>query len=204
MPPRSFPSSAPSAAALLVLFGYLLHVNKATALVCLAAGLALISTWIWKTPLERSTRVLGFKRPPARVMTAGLALGLATAAYARWAQGRPLFPCPLRAFLFISISIGATEELVFRGFFLGRFLDRWRPVAAVAAAALAHAAYKTAIFVPSTALAELALLGGLTFAFGLLLGWWRARNHGVWPCVAFHVVFDFWVYADRTTPWWVW
>ena len=206
MPSRSSPglTSTLLAAALFVLFGYLLHINKPASLASLFAGLALISSWMWKAPGETLARALGLKQAPPILMAVGAVTGVATAMLLRWFQTKTFHPWPLRSFLIISMSIGATEELIFRGCFLGRFQKWWRPAGAVTAAALTHAAYKTAIFIPSSPVRELATLGGFTFAFGLLLGCWRVKAASVWPCVLFHALFDLWVYGDRTTPWWIW
>ena len=196
--------SLPASALLLVLFGYFLHPHKILSLVCLGASLFLVSNWMWKAPVETVYRTLALTKSPVNLTATGALLGPATAMLLRWFQNRTLHPNPLRPFLLVSMSIGLAEEFVFRGYFLGRLRERLQPWAAVLASSLLHTAYKTAIFVPSSGLNELAFLAGLTFAFGLLLGYWRVKAGSIWPCALFHALFDLWTYGDRTTPWWVW
>jgi membrane protease YdiL (CAAX protease family) len=192
------------AAVLFVLFGYLLHIIKPASMLSLAAGLTLMTSWMWRAPEGQLTEVFGLTRAPLPLTALGAVAGIGTGTLLRWFQTHSFYPWPLRPFIILSISIGVTEELVFRGFFLGRFLKGWSSAGAVAAAALFHAAYKTAIFIPFSPAGELGTLGGVTFAFGLLLGYWRVKAGSIWPCVIFHAVFDLWVYGDRMTPWWVW
>jgi len=136
----------------------------------------------------------------------GLALGVVLAVGFRERLGNGLFPGALTRFSLLAALIGAAEELFYRGYILGRlrFLGTtW----AVVLSAVAHTAYKCALFArPQSGietnflfLAVATLLGGLTF--GLL----RMRAGSVWPAVAAHACFDVLVYGDRAqAPWWVW
>jgi membrane protease YdiL (CAAX protease family) len=112
--------------------------------------------------------------------------------------------------LFVALAclIGVTEELVYRGWMLGRLSKLGWP-AAVAGAALAHAAYKTALFAwpPPSAGAglDLAAIAAWTLGGGLVLGILRVTSRSVLPAVLAHAVFDAVVYsAFAAPPWWVW
>jgi len=72
---------------------------------------------------------------------------------------------------------------------------------------VAHAAYKTALFVwpPAPVAVDLVAILALTFIGGLVLGLLREASNSVLPPVAAHVAFDFVVYgALDQAPWWVW
>lgn len=79
--------------------------------------------------------------------------------------------------------------------------------AAVAVAAVAHAAYKTALFAwpgapVSVDLAEIALW---TTSGGMALGPLRALSGSVLPPLLAHAAFDFVTYRPvASAPWWVW
>jgi len=191
-------------ASMLALFGFFLNQNRIVAFICLASALSLMFIWLGNTPSDQIRRTLALGRTKVIAVGGGGALGLATAMLLRWLQTHTLHPFRLRTFGLVSMSIGFTEELIFRGYFLGRLLESRGPAAAIILSALFHAVYKTAIFFSSSTAGDLVLLGGLTFAFGVLLGYWRIKTQSIWPSAAFHVVFDLWVYGDRTAPWWVW
>ncbi len=151
-----------------------------------------------------SRRVFAFNGCRWSWILYGAALGIGLAMLLRWQQTHTLHPWPLRPFLMMAVMVGLTEEIVFRGYFLGRFLEWQPPLTAIALSALLHTAYKIALFISTSPADELLFLGSLTFGAGLLLGYWRKASASIWPCVVFHSLFDLWVYGDRATPWWVW
>lgn len=98
---------------------------------------------------------------------------------------------------------------LYRGWLLGRIRRLGWP-AAIVIAALAHTAYKTALFVwpLEGASADLASIGSIalqTFAGGLVLGSLRAWSGSLLPALLADAAFDFVVYrALSAAPWWVW
>jgi membrane protease YdiL (CAAX protease family) len=110
------------------------------------------------------------------------------------------------AFVIVACLIGATEELIFRGWLLGKARAFGWP-AAVVIAAVAHTAYKTALFVwPAVPVAvDLAGVACWTLAGGVVLGLLRACSGSLLPPLMAHAAFDFVVYRNVVhAPWWVW
>jgi len=114
----------------------------------------------------------------------------------------------IHPFVLLAALIGATEELLYRGWVMGSLLPRGWPIAVVVAA-VAHAAYKTALFVwPPAAVAVSYDLGRImlwTTVGGIVLGLLRLGSRSLWPAVVAHAAFDVVVYsAFVAPPWWVW
>jgi membrane protease YdiL (CAAX protease family) len=133
---------------------------------------------------------------------AGAGFGVLYRAVWNW----PPLPADVEGFALAAAMIGATEELVYRGYVQGR-LRRLGWVAAVALAALAHTAYKSALFaLPETPVQiDFRFLVVWTFVGGCVFGMLREFSGGVLPPVAAHVLFDLVVYGERVeAPWWVW
>jgi len=150
--------------------------------------------------------------PGRRVVSLALA-GLAVGVIGGVLQRHRLGPLPglaggLHPFVALACLIGATEELVYRGWMLERLAALGWP-AAVTFSAVAHGAYKTALFALPPAAHEgpfsLARIALWTVVGGLMLGWLRVRSQSVWPAVLAHAAFDAVVYsAFAAPPWWVW
>lgn len=114
----------------------------------------------------------------------------------------------LHLFVALACLIGATEELVYRGWMLERLSTLGWP-AAVVLTAVAHGAYKTALFAwpPNTEGVGLNLAGIAlwTVLGGMVLGLLRVSSRSVLPAVLAHAAFDAVVYsAFAAPPWWVW
>jgi membrane protease YdiL (CAAX protease family) len=174
----------------------------------LAVAAATMGLSLRRAPDPRA--LLGLDRVPdraARVFGVALAIGISLGVVDRYRLGMRLLPAGgLEIFALVACVIGATEELIYRGWLQGRA----RPFgssAAVLIAAVAHAGYKTALFVwPGDGmpphLLELALL---TLAGGILFGVLREWSKSVVPSMVAHVAFDLMVYgAVAYAPWWVW
>lgn len=159
---------------------------------------------------DRPATLLGLDAVTGRAMLwslAGLAFGAGTALWHRDAMALPLYPpAALQAFVVVACLIGATEELVYRGWLLGRArVFGW--LTAILIAAAAHAAYKTALFAwpPEPVTFDLMRMAIGTFAGGVVLGALRAASRSLAPALVAHVAFDFVVYRSYAEPpWWVW
>lgn len=198
------------ASAGMVLFALFAHTALPTFSLALGGltltALAMAGTLRSSEPLAEIFGVTGLSR---RVLAWSMTVLVGTAALSalfRNSAGRPPLPVNLEWFLFPAAAIGATEELLFRGYVQGR-LDSLGWPAAVLLAAGAHTGYKVALFVfPPEGLAiQYGTLAFWTFATGAILGFTRHRSRSVLPAVAGHVLFDILVYGDWTeAPWWVW
>lgn len=145
--------------------------------------------------------------PPAGLCVLGAGIGLAAGFAQRASLHIPLIHgFAIEPFVLIACLIGATEEVIYRGWLLSRLRGLGWPVAIVLAA-LAHAAYKTALFAQPTQSVPIdyVSLALLTAIGGVVLGALRAVSGSLWPAIAAHAVFDFVVYrAVAHAPWWVW
>ena len=132
--------------------------------------------------------------------------GIGLAFLFRYSAHRPLFLTSLQSFVLVAAAIGAAEELLFRGFVQGRLARLGWP-AAVILAALAHTAYKTALFAfpPEDLVIRYATLASWTFMVGATFGLTRHFSRSLLPALTAHVLFDIFVYGDwAEAPWWVW
>ncbi|HPD14835.1 MAG TPA: CPBP family intramembrane metalloprotease [Planctomycetota bacterium] len=138
----------------------------------------------------------------------GIVIGLVIGPLYRTRWGWAIAPRALTGLALLFALIGATEELLYRGYMQGR-LRRWGPVGAVLAAAFFHALYKLALFGSLPALlaedADCVFLVVVTFLGGLGFGALREVSGSVVPPLLAHVVFDIVVYGERAAaPGWVW
>ena len=139
-------------------------------------------------------------------LAVGMALGAALGVLYRVVWAWPTLPEDVGRFAVAAAMIGAVEELVYRGYVQGR-LKHLGWVAAVVLAALAHTAYKSALFAfpEGTVQIDFRFLAVWTFVGGCVFGMLRQFSGSVLPPVAAHVLFDLMVYGDRVeAPWWVW
>ncbi len=194
----------------MVVFAVAVHQPFPTFLLAMAgllvAALAMTSAF----PTEDSLGALfGFTGASGRVLgwsLFGLSAGAGLAVLFRSYEARPLLLGDLQAFVVTAAAIGAAEEALFRGFVQGR-LTRLGWFAAVILAALAHTAYKTALFVfpPEDVVIRHGTLAIWTFGVGIVLGLARHFSGSVLPALTAHVLFDILVYGDwPEAPWWVW
>ncbi len=145
-------------------------------------------------------------RRACAALAAGLLLGGGLGVAYRLVWRLPPLPAGLEAFVVVACLVGAAEELVYRGYVQGRLRVLGWP-AAVVLAAIAHTAYKTALFVlPASPVdVNFAFLATWTLAGGIVFGLLREFSRSILPPVAAHAAFDLVVYgALAQAPWWVW
>jgi membrane protease YdiL (CAAX protease family) len=146
------------------------------------------------------------RRAAAGWILAGTLLGAGAGVAYRLHAGLGPWPGSFGTFVILAAIIGATEELVYRGFVQGGLRgDGVFP--AVVFAAAGHSAYKVLLFAwrPGVAHADLLFLGVATFLAGLLIGGLREAAQSLAPAVAAHAAFDLVLYGAFTSaPWWVW
>jgi membrane protease YdiL (CAAX protease family) len=117
-----------------------------------------------------------------------------------------LIPARLTYFVIPALLIGATEELVFRGFIQGH-TRRIGVMVSVIFATLAHTLYKCSFILAHQSgyetdmlfLMKWTIFGG--FIFSLI----KEYSNNIIAPIAGHAVFDLLVYGDLiSAPWWVW
>jgi len=147
-----------------------------------------------------------FSRKVLPSLVAGCAFGIALGVLFRSHSELSLFPHRMGSFVIAAAGIGATEEVLFRGYIQGRFQGMgW--VLAPIIAATAHTLYKLALFFspPVGVTINYLFLAIGTLLAGIIFGWLRERAGNILPPVAGHVLFDIVVYGERAhAPWWVW
>lgn len=153
--------------------------------------------------------LLGVQRFSGRTLVfiaLGILIGIALGLLYRWGYDLKLKPAGLGRFALVGALIGATEEVLYRGYIQGR-LRRLGPFLAIALAALSHTAYKSALFVfpPFPIQIDFLLFAGATFVVGLIFGTMREHAGSVIPPLAAHASFDIMAYGEYArAPWWVW
>lgn len=117
----------------------------------------------------------------------------------------PYFPKSYSHFAAIAILIGATEELIFRGWLQSILTIKFNYFS-IPLSSLAHSIFKILIFVSPVVRYEIDLQQLLIYTFigGIVLGFFRFWSGSIWPALTAHVLFDFILYGDVTVwPWWV-
>lgn len=197
----------------MVVFALLAHggpVAMVAAGICLFVVAAIIGRSLGQAP--RPAALLGLAGPTAHLVSltlVGVALAVAAGVLHRGQPG--VLPGATRGwhlFVLLAAVIGVAEELLYRGWMMTRLAPLGWP-AAVVLAALAHAGYKTALFVwpPDTVIVSYDLWSMLlwTAVGGTLLGVLRASSRSVVPAAIAHAAFDLVVYSSfAAPPWWVW
>jgi membrane protease YdiL (CAAX protease family) len=141
-----------------------------------------------------------------RILWVSLAIAAGLAFLDRFLEGLSLFPTQFGWFVLVSMLIGATEEIIFRGVIQGE-ASRWNPTGAVFLGALFFALYKTLLFIWPGEFnqANPWILFPVTLAAGILLGYTRMATGSIIPAILAHMLFDLVLYADSAqAPWWVW
>ena len=117
-----------------------------------------------------------------------------------------IIPAQLTGFAFIAVTIGSTEEALFRGYFQTN-IRKINVLLSIVLATTAHTVYKYLIFLPYIHQPDINInfiviwtfMGGLVFA---LLK--EFSESTIFPVIS-HAFFDLLVYGDSfNTPWWIW
>lgn len=199
-----------AASAGMVVFAFFAHAPLPGFAVAMA-GLVLTALAISRSlrSSESSSRLLGVRGATRHLFAwtlAGLAVGSGLALLFRQTYDQTLLPGSFGPFVFVAAAIGAAEELLYRGYIQGRLVVLGWP-AAVVLAAMAHTAYKTALFAfpPEGMVIQFSYLVFWTFLAGAAFGLIRHMCRSVLPALSAHVLFDILVYGDWVkAPWWVW
>lgn len=124
-------------------------------------------------------------------LVVGILLASTAAIRYRQSESMPIIPLQAYYFTLISLVIGFSEEILFRGFIQGES-EMWHPAGAIILSAFFFAAYKALLFVfprPENHTNPLVMFP-VTLLAGLLLGFLRHRSRSLWPCIVAHGLFD--------------
>jgi len=178
----------------------------------IAIGGLMMTSIIISFAILRSANLLSLlgldslKRRIIIISIRGIVIAIIMAALIRKITGLSLFPFPLTFVAVISPVIGATEELIFRGFIQGN-LKTSGIFLSIFLAAAGHSLYKYLVLrsLPVDVGIDFGWLVLSTFMLGLILGASREISGSVIPAMTWHVVFDIIFYGDFTEmPVWVW
>jgi len=117
-----------------------------------------------------------------------------------------LIPAGFTGIALVAPVIGATEELVFRGYFQGKLRPIGRGFSILTASAL-HTSYKLLVILSLAAPLQFDFFFLIfwTFVAGLLIGTIRELSGSTVPPVIAHAVFDIVLYGGlASAPVWVW
>jgi len=177
-----------------------------SALGLLATALALCHGFRAGSSPLRLLALWPFSRRAAAFVALGALIGVGLGVAYRWHYGASLLPSALGPFALVGALIGATEELLYRGYVQGRVRGlRW--LGAPVFAALCHTAYKCSLFAlpPAATETDFVFLAAATFLVGTGFGALRALSRSVYPPLLAHALFDIIVYGGLAqAPWWVW
>ena len=191
---------------------FALFVHSGLPLVLLA-GTGLLATALALAHSLRAERwsadVFGFApltKGVAVYLFLGCAVGAVFGVCYRVYSGMGALPAEMGRFVFVAASIGAAEEVLFRGYVQGR-LQSPSPIVAVVFAAAAHTIYKMALFAlpPESIVISYKSFAIWIFIGGAVVGSLRELSGSVLPPLGGHVLFDVIVYGENiSAPWWVW
>jgi membrane protease YdiL (CAAX protease family) len=196
----------------MIFFAWFVHADGYLNLLSIAVlcACSLQAGWYFARSGRDSWKLYSMAKPGSHWLAFAISfvLGLAVGTMYRSNAGFGYLPASLGLFAFTAVAIGATEELVFRGYLLQRLQEfTSRPLVVVLLSALAHALYKTAIFASGYALHQVNLpdMFLYTAIAGIPLAAVTVYTRSVWPAALAHALFDLVVYGDApSAPWWVW
>lgn len=139
-------------------------------------------------------------------MLPAIALGIILGIWTRHRFELTLIPEGFTGVAFVAPLIGATEELVFRGYFQGQLRVGGRIFSIVFASAF-HTCYKLLVILTLAVPLQFDFFFLIfwTFAGGMLFGILRDLSKNTYPPLIAHVFFDVILYGGfATAPVWVW
>jgi membrane protease YdiL (CAAX protease family) len=192
------------------IFSMFIHSNS---IIIILAFLGLIITAISINHAADDLRSLGriFGITPVLKKVAlhtiiGVTFGCLLGILYRHVSRSAILPSTLTKIAIISPVIGITEELLFRGFILGR-MRPFGKIISVLYAAAGHSLYKYLLLISlsfDTGI-NFPVLITLTFFVGIILGVLRVVSSNIIPAASAHACFDVLVYGGYiSAPVWVW
>lgn len=172
----------------------------------LAGTAAVIAYSIRHQTLRKAFGVTPLNRKILLYIIPAIILGLIMGILTRNRFELTLIPAGFTGIAFVAPLIGATEELVFRGYFQGQLRPIGRGFSILTATAL-HTSYKLLVILSLAAPLQFDFFFLIfwTFVAGLLIGTIRELSGSAVPPVFAHAVFDIVLYGGlASAPLWVW
>ena len=172
----------------------------------LAGTAVVIGYSIRHMPLSEAFGVKRLNRKVLIYILPAIALGLILGILTRERFELTMLPVGFTYIAFVAPLIGATEELVFRGYFQGQLRPIGSGFSIITASAL-HTSYKLLVILSLAAPLQFDFFFLIfwTFVVGLLVGALRELSGSTVPPVIAHAVFDIVLYGGlASSPVWVW
>jgi len=193
----------------ILIFAGLIH--KTFPLILLAIGglagtAAVIGYSIRHLTLSDAFGIKPLNRKVLLYIIPAIALGLILGMLTRERFELTYLPASFTGIAFVAPLIGATEELIFRGYFQGQLRPIGLGFSIITASAL-HTSYKLLVILSLAAPLQFAFFFLIfwTFIVGLLVGTLRELAESTVPPVIAHAVFDIVLYGGlASAPVWVW
>jgi membrane protease YdiL (CAAX protease family) len=192
------------------LFAFFINIDSLLVLLSavglIVTVLAITSSFLAEHGHAKIFGIVPFSLNTVGYMTLGVVCISAFSVSYRLINDVQAFPNGLGRFALVAAAIGATEELVFRGYIQGRL----RPLgwaAAILFTTAVNTTYKLTLhaFPPEGISIDYTSLAFLTIIGGLSAGILRELSGSVLPPAAAHIVSVILVYGENTNaPWWVW
>lgn len=195
----------------LIIFSFFIHSGFPVKIISFAA--LLLPSYIFGNNLHSLSDFRKITGVPTSLLMlniysiGGFMLGMFLAMFYRWYLGLSLMPTSgLNYFVIVAALIGASEELVFRGF-IQEYAKSINVPFSIFFSSLSHTGYKCCLFIIPVAAVNINVgyLALWTFGAGILFGSLKHFSKSIGPPLIAHVIFDIFVYAEFVNaPWWVW
>ncbi|RLD95723.1 MAG: hypothetical protein DRJ29_02050 [Bacteroidetes bacterium] len=172
----------------------------------LAGTAAVIGYSIRHLTLREAFGIKSLNRKVLLYILPAIVLGLIMGMLTRERFELTFLPAGFTGIAFVAPLIGATEELVFRGYFQGQLRPIGSGFSIITASAL-HTSYKLLVILSLAAPLQFDFFFLIfwTFVVGLLVGALRELADSTVPPVIAHAVFDIVLYGGlASAPVWVW
>ena len=194
----------------LMLFSF--FINSGTPLRFFAVAALIVPAWFFSRKLQSLSYFRRIVHTPvsAKITVlycfSGILTAILLSTLYRGYLGISLLPKSFHLFVLVAALIGATEELVFRGFIQDHVKNINAPFS-ILFGTISHTAYKCCLFLSPMAAGgiDIRFLAIWTLIAGILLGTIKHFSKSILPTIIAHSLFDILVYAGfLNSPWWVW
>jgi membrane protease YdiL (CAAX protease family) len=179
---------------------------KSIAFISLAGSGFMIGYSVRQGPLLPAFGLSGITRKSILFCLPALVLGSGLAILTRYTFDLSVLPLSLRSFVFIAPLVGATEELIFRGYIQGQ-LHSIGHLFSIIYASSVHTCYKLLVILSLAVPLQFDFFFLIlwTFLGGIVFGILKDLSKSSLPPMIAHAVFDIVLYGGLSVaPVWVW